>query len=116
MHNDMESAPSLEDGGMDAPSPLMGAATGSEAFDVSGYLSDLDGLDIDEAAKVELLGILHDIMSHFVQMGFDLKDVDVCGQLFGDFADAASCGLDGVESGAFTAPETPDTKTKEDSR
>jgi hypothetical protein len=96
--------------------PLSSANATSPDIDVSAYLSDLDGLDLDGAAKFELLTILHDIMSHFVQMGFDLKDVDVCGQLFGDFTDAASGGLDGVESSAFTARETPDAKTDEDSR
>ena len=114
MHDDMESAPSLEDGNMDALSPRIGETSGSETFKVSDYLSDLDGFDLDEAAKVELLVILHDVMSHFVEMGFDLKDVDVCGQLFGDFTYAASGGVGGVDSGDFSTPETPDTQTEED--
>jgi len=67
-------------------------------FELSDYLDELDGLDIEEAAKIELLTILRDILVHFVQMGFDLKDVDLCGQLLGDFADAASSSDDEVES------------------
>ena len=75
-------------------------ATASETpdFELSDYLDDLAGIDVDEAAKIELLTILRDILIHFVQMGFDLKDVDLCGQLLGDFADAASSSDDEVES------------------
>lgn len=67
-------------------------------FELSNYLDELAGIDVDEAAKIELLTILHDILVHFVQMGFDLKDVDLCGQLLGDFTEAASSPSDGVES------------------
>jgi hypothetical protein len=84
------------------------------APDVSEYLRDLEGLDMDEAAKIELLTILHDILCHFVEIGFDLRGADVCGQLFGDFAGAAAGDADGVESGAFTAPETPADQTEEE--
>lgn len=101
------------DSGDTAPSL---AATDSLGFDASHYLEDLDGLDLDEAAKVELLIVLHDIMSHFVRMGLDLKDTDVCGQLLDSFAGAASGSSDCVESTAPLAPETSaDQTTKEDS-
>lgn len=77
---------------------LPSATANNHDFDTSAYIADLADLNLDEAAKVELLTVLHDIMSHFVQMGFDLKEVDVCGQLFGEFADAALGDSDGVES------------------
>jgi hypothetical protein len=115
MNDSTESAPSLEDM-EDGITRRPWRAVGTASPDVSDYLPDLDDLDMDEAAKIELLTILHDILSHFVQMGFDLKEVDPCGQLFGEFTDAASGGLDGVESGVFTTPEIPtDQSRKEDS-
>lgn len=83
-------------------------------IDPADYLADLDGLDMDEAAKIELLTILRDILSHFVQTGIDLKKVDVCGQLFGDFTDAAADRADGVESNDFTEPETPADQTNDE--
>jgi hypothetical protein len=105
--------PSDPDLGDTAPSL---AAADTASFDASHYLDDLDGLDLTETAKIELLTVLHDILFHFVQMGFDLKDADVCGQLFADFMDAASGGPDGVESASSLAPEIPaDQTTKEDS-
>ncbi|WP_338720758.1 hypothetical protein [Devosia sp. XK-2] len=74
------------------------AARDIPEFELSDYLDDLAGIDVDEAAKIELLTILRDILVHFVQVGFDLKDVDLCGQLLGDFTEAASSSDDEVES------------------
>ncbi len=51
------------------------------------YMSRLEGLDITEAQKTELLETLWSIMRSFVELGFR---VDVCGQLFETFAIAAS--------------------------
>ncbi len=86
----------------------------NNGLDPADYLEDLADIDMTEDQKHELLIILHDILSHFVQMGFDLKDTDVCGQLFGDFMDAASGGPDGLESVASTTSEAPADQTKEE--
>lgn len=88
----------------------------SATLDPADYLADLSDLDLTESQKIELLTTLHDILSHFVRLGFDLDGVDVCGQLFGDFHAAASGGADGVESGNSITLETPTDQTEEDTR
>ena len=50
------------------------------------YLPELDGLDITEAQKRELLEILASIMRSFVELGFS---TDICGQIFGAFNEVA---------------------------
>lgn len=51
----------------------------SEEFDPAGYMAELDGLDITEDQKAELLATLWSIMTSFVRMGFDVK---ICEQIF----------------------------------
>lgn len=51
------------------------------------YMAGLDGLDITDTQKAELLEAMWSIMRSFVDLGFR---VDVCGQLFEEFAIAAN--------------------------
>lgn len=74
------------------------------------YLPDLDGLDITEARKIELLETLWNMMGSIARMGFTM---DICGLIFEEFNEAS-----GAESGdgtliASTHRETP---SKDDGR
>lgn len=42
----------------------------------SDYLDDLDGEDLTEAQKIELLETLFNIMKAFVDIGFDMEPVN----------------------------------------
>jgi len=74
-------------------------------FDAAKYLSEIDGLDLSGAQKIELLQTLFSIMETFVHLGFDVGAVDVCGQVFQDFNKAANSTLEGVESAYASAME-----------
>lgn len=58
---------------------LASVAHVSEEFDASGYLADLDGIDITDQQKAELLATLWSIMASFVRLGFEVK---ICEQIF----------------------------------
>lgn len=76
-------------------------------FDVSRYLSDLDGLDITEAQKRELLTVLWSIMRSFVELGFD---VNRCGQFLASMNDAEGSDVQCT----FTTTETLSASEMED--
>ncbi len=58
------------------PVPLLHSTVN---FDPADYMAELDGIDITEAQKTELLEILWSIMASFVRLGFDVK---ICEQIF----------------------------------
>lgn len=82
------------------------------AFDPERYAGDVADFDMSEDEKRELLSVVWDIMQTFVNLGFDVGEVDVCGQLFGDFTEAAEGGPDDVESGHPPQQETAHGKDR----
>lgn len=88
--------------------PKIGGQPGALAafeLDSAKYLGDLDGMDITEAQKVELLETLWSVMRSFVELGFS---VDLaCEQLFAEFNEVSTPDSDGVESLGSTTAETP---------
>ena len=58
-------------------SPNASGASNDLTLDHSKYLSELDGMDIPEDSKRELLEVLWDIMRMFVELGYG---ADVRGQ------------------------------------
>lgn len=74
-------------------------------FDPAKYLPEVEALDLSEAQKIELLQTLFSIMQTFVDLGFDVGAVDVCGQVFQEFNNATNGVLDGVESSSSSATE-----------
>lgn len=59
------------------------------------YLGDMDGMEMTEEQKREFLETLWSIMRAFAELGFEY---DVCGQLFGEFNEAAGPNDIDVES------------------
>ncbi len=55
-------------------------------LDPDDYMADLDGFDLTDAQKIDLLQTLWAIMGRFVEMGFC---ADACGQILG-FSDPVS--------------------------
>lgn len=70
------------------------------------YLPDMDGFDLTEDQKIELLGTLWDIMRRFVEIGVDVDEADPCGQVFGAADEFAAIAPDGVKSSFAKATET----------
>lgn len=60
-------------------------------LDPADYADDMAGFEMTEEQEREFLETLWAIMRSFAEMGFT---VDVCGQLFGEFNDAAEAGVD----------------------
>jgi hypothetical protein len=58
-------------------------------LDHSKYLCELDGMDISEDSKRELLEVLWDIMRMFVELGYD---ADVRGQVLNQIFNKAALG------------------------
>lgn len=79
--------------------PLSAGTQAALEFDAQRYLPELDNLEIGEAQKLELLGILHSIMRSFVELGLS---VEHCGHLLPDFNKLADvdvqCGLERTET------------------
>ncbi len=73
-------------------------------FDPAAYMDDLDGFDIAEDEKAELLRILWSIMASFVRLGFDVK---ICEQIF----DAAGI-LPGADSLRVEFDDATKSKSK----
>jgi hypothetical protein len=74
-----------------------GLAPASED-EVRAYLAQLDDLDLDEARKLEFLGVLFGMMRTFVELGFDVR---ACGQLLEAFNENSldeSAALDSMVS------------------
>lgn len=69
------------------------------------YLADMEGFDLSEAQKVELLSALWDIMRRFVEMGGDLGAVDPCGQVFDAPQEFSDSDRNGVKSPFAKATE-----------
>lgn len=86
----------------------------SAGFDLepSRYMGELDGLDITETQKIELLETLWTIMRGMVDLGFDMAEVDLCGQLFAGFNEASDGSRESVES-ASTTQEKPVGKDRQ---
>lgn len=59
------------------------------------YLPLVEGFDMSEAQKHELLGCLFSIVRGFVELGFS---GDICGQIFGESVSASSLPPASVES------------------
>lgn len=70
------------------------------------YLADMEGFDLSEAQKVELLSALWDIMRRFVEMGVDVGAVDPCGQIFDAPQEVPDGERNGVKSPFSKATET----------
>ena len=65
-------------------------------FDLDAYLPLMDDFQMTEVQKREFLGVLCNILMHFVNMGFDLRKVDICGQLMDGFNESAAGDVDGI--------------------
>lgn len=77
--------------------------------DADRYLPLMEDFQMSEAQKLEFLGVIWNILAHFVEMGFDLSKVDICGQLLDGFNEIAEDGCESVTSGPAI-----DTETKTD--
>ncbi|PSM16680.1 hypothetical protein [Nitratireductor sp. StC3] len=86
--------------------PKNAGAAGSLDLDHDKYLGELDGMDLSEDQKRELLETLWSIMFHFAWLGYS---VDVCGQLFEEFNENS-----GPESADGTMPSSNITETPAD--
>lgn len=73
-------------------------------LDPTDYAEDMEAFDMTDEQKQEFLEILWSIMRSFAEMGFT---VDLCGQLFSGFNEAARLDSDGVESEDSTKSEKP---------
>lgn len=94
----------------DTSSSELRASPAPMGFDLDAYLPLMDDFEMAEAQKREFLGILCNIMLHFVNWGFDLREVDICGQFSDGFNECAGCVPDGVGSGPAQDGEKTDTK------
>ena len=74
------------------------------------YLADMEGFDLTEAQKVELLHTLWEICHRFVDMGVDVGATDPCGQIFGVANEFPVDVQDSVQSSFLKATETLDGK------
>lgn len=81
------------------------SSAGSFNLEPADYLADMEGFDLTEAQKVELLETLWSILRSIVEMGVEVGDVDPCGQLFGSFSAFPGDQPDSVESSASTGME-----------
>ena len=77
------------------------AAAGSTAsrlaFDKEKYLPELEGTDLTEEQKIEMLQALWSIMEAFVDLGFGVNSIH---QFFSErAAESSESGTDRVESG-----------------
>lgn len=59
------------------------------------YLHELDGMDLTEAQKIELLETVWQIMRTFVELGVS---VDICGQFLGIPDEEAQSNSDALDS------------------
>lgn len=75
-------------------------------LDPVNYVTDMDGFDLTDAQKVELLEALWNIMRRFVQMGIDVGTADPCGQVFGAADELTVFASDDVKSSFSKAMET----------
>lgn len=66
-------------------------------LNIDEYAADLAGFDMTDAQKRALLETLWDIMRSLVDLGFDVGDADICGQLFGTFNEASGNTPDALE-------------------
>lgn len=73
-------------------------------LDASKYMHELDGFDMSEAQKEELLGTIWSIMRAFVELGFR---ADICGQLFEGADPALDAPQDGVDLDHSNHQKTP---------
>lgn len=82
------------------------AAPALPAFemDPAEYMDDLEGFDMTEAQKIELLQTLWSIMGAFVELGFT---TNICEQLFEDSGLLPTAAPEDVESKASTKTEKP---------
>lgn len=104
---------SIEDDGLKASTEDGNVAKGDiPNFDAYHSMLVEDG--IDPTAAGELLAELARIFALFVQIGIDLKGVDVCGQLFEEFTEAARESVSEVESPVIDMMETANTRPEED--
>ena len=84
-------------------------------FDYARYAHHLDGEDMSEDEKRECLGALWDILSEFVQLGFDVHPVQqagaacTCGKVTQDLPKPANSSRPAVYSG-----DTQNDKNKEE--
>ncbi|WAP67688.1 hypothetical protein [Jiella pelagia] len=72
-------------------------------LDADAYMSELDGFDMTEAQKRELLQTLWSIMRSFVDLGFE---VDICAAVFGDNYLLPEADSPSVDSSHTHKPET----------
>ena len=82
------------------------------ALDPADYAEDMAAFDMSEDQKREFLETLWSIMRAFAEMGFS---VDLCGQLFAGFNEAAGAERDGVEFDHSTQKEKPSAKAGKES-
>jgi len=92
MMDDNNNEPGLgRDGDMLAEAGFAGGP--APELDPADYLADMEGFDMTEAQKIELLETLWSIMRAFVEMDVDVGEADPCGQIFGDFVRVSVKGV-----------------------
>lgn len=100
--------------GDDIPAEAGFGGAPAPELDPAEYLPDMEGFDMTEAQKIELLETLWSIMRSFVEMGVDVASVDPCGQVFGDYTPDSAGGVASSFSKAVSAPAGRNNKNKED--
>lgn len=80
-------------------------------LDVAKYLPEMEGFDMTEAQKIEMLQVLWEIMRAFVELGFT---TDICGQIFENPPEDPESGPGNVGLPAFTTMEKPSTASGKD--
>lgn len=92
--------------GLDAADIGLHGLPPAPVMDPADYLPDMEGFDLTEAEKVELLETLWNTMRTIVEIGVDVGVVDPCGQVFGTAQELSGDAPDGVKSSFSKATET----------
>lgn len=100
------------DEGVEAEAGFAGRS--APEMDPADYLGDMEGFDLTEAQKIELLETLWSIMRTFVEMGVDIEDADPCGQIFGSFVPDSVEGVTSSFENAASAQTGHNHNKKED--
>lgn len=81
---------------------LVEAPSRAPELEVARYAPYLDGMDMTDAQKTEMLQTLWSIMRSFVELGFSVK---LCDPIIESFMQAANSSADGVQSVDATTTE-----------
>jgi hypothetical protein len=108
MSNKLHNGPEDDEG---RASEITAGAPSAFELDVSEYLPELDGFDMTEAQKIEMLETLWAIMRSFVELGFR---TEICGQFLENLTEDPEGESGDVKSVSSTKAETPSTGSGKD--